>query len=341
MSIVQDLYADQFGTHIGKYSERLKWTKGTETLSQAPLLHLQSVTIASKGVSISADAIAACCERGIPIHFIDRSGDSYASLYAAGLGATVLTRRAQLEAFNDVRGCTIGLAIVEGKIINQASTLKYVAKSRKDSAPIHYEQLRETAVTIEEQTVRLDELRNKPLEALRGSLIAIEGYAANLYWGALRIVIPETYNWTARVGRGATDPVNSLLNYGYGILYGQIERAIVLAGLDPYAGFIHTDRPGKPSLVLDLIEEFRQVAVDRLVVGLVNRNFEVRQTEHGQLDDETRHTFADKVLEHLDATVRYQGKRYPIRSVIQAQARSLAAFLRDERDQYQPYKAEW
>src|SRR5690242_5913048 len=121
MTIVQDLYADQFGAHIGKYSERLKLTRGGETLVQAPLLHLESVTVASKGVSISADAIEACCERGIPIHFITSSGDSYASLYSAGLGATVLTRRAQLDAYHDERGCSISLAVVEGKILNQAS----------------------------------------------------------------------------------------------------------------------------------------------------------------------------------------------------------------------------
>ncbi|MHB8626478.1 MAG: CRISPR-associated endonuclease Cas1 [Aggregatilineales bacterium] len=341
MTIVQDLYADQFGSHIGKYSERLKLTKGGETLAQAPLLHLESVTVASKGVSISADAIAACTERGIPIHFIAHNGESYASLYSAGLGATVLTRRAQLTAYYDERGCAISLAVVEGKILNQASTLKYVAKSRKEADPERYELLREASIGVEEQTVRLNELRGRSLEELRGTLMAIEGYAANLYWDALRAVIPDIYGWTARTGRGATDPVNSLLNYGYGILYGQIEQAIVLAGLDPFAGFIHTDRPGKPSLVLDLIEEFRQVAVDRLVVGLVNRNFEVKQDQQGRLEDETRRSFAEKILEHLDATVRYQGKRYPIRSVIQMQSRAMAAYLRGETGEYAPYKAEW
>src|SRR5204862_398077 len=74
-----------------------------------------------------------------------------------------------------------------------------------------------------------------------------------------------------REGRGATDPLNAALNYGYGILYAQVERALLLAGLDPYAGFLHADRPGKPSLVLDLIEEFRQAVVDRTLIGQVNR----------------------------------------------------------------------
>ena len=81
MSIVHDLVADQFGSHLGKYSERLKLTRGKEVLAQAPLLHLESVTISSSGVSISAEAIRACVERGIPIHFLGGSGTPYASLY--------------------------------------------------------------------------------------------------------------------------------------------------------------------------------------------------------------------------------------------------------------------
>jgi CRISPR-associated protein Cas1 len=141
--------------------------------------------------------------------------------------------------------------------------------------------------------------------------------------------------------RGAADPVNSLLNYGYGILYGQVERASVLAGMDPYAGFIHTDRPGKPSLVLDLIEEFRQVAVDRLVFGLVNRHFLVKQDDKGRLSDDTRKHFAEKVVEHLEAGVRHEGKSYPLRLVIQMQARHLAAYLRGEREHYVAFKAGW
>src|SRR5690606_34118664 len=74
--IVEHLIADVFGSHLGKYSERLKVTKGKETLAQAPLLHLRSVTINSRGVSISADALEACCERGIPIFFLDSIGEN-------------------------------------------------------------------------------------------------------------------------------------------------------------------------------------------------------------------------------------------------------------------------
>jgi CRISPR-associated protein Cas1 len=184
-------------------------------------------------------------------------------------------------------------------------------------------------------------LAGETIEGVRDQLMGVEGNAARHYWEAIRTIVPEEYNWQTREGRGATDPINSLLNYGYGILYGQIERALVLAGLDPYAGFVHADRPGKPSLVLDLIEEFRQVGVDRVVFGLVNRRFNIEQDERGRMSEDTRRAFAQHILDHLESNVRYEGKKYPLRSVIQMQARQIVTFVRRERSEYVPFKASW
>lgn len=133
MSILQHLVADTFGSHIGKYSQRLKITHKGEVLSQAPLLHLEMVSVISRGVSISADALEACAERGIPVFFLDSQGTPYASLYSAGLTGTVLTRREQLRAYDDGRGVHLGLAFAYGKIQNQALTLKYLARTRKET----------------------------------------------------------------------------------------------------------------------------------------------------------------------------------------------------------------
>jgi CRISPR-associated protein Cas1 len=124
--------------------------------------------------------------------------------------------------------------------------------------------------------------------------------------------------------------VNCLLNYGYGILYGEVQNALVIAGLEPYIGLVHTDRPGKPSLTLDLIEEFRAPIVDRTVVGLVNRHYEVRMDEEGRLEREFRKNYAEHILSRLNAQGVYQKKRYQLRSIIQLQARALAAALRGE-----------
>jgi CRISPR-associated protein Cas1 len=337
--IVEHLIADTFGTHIGKHSERLIVSKGGDKLTQAPLLHLRAVWVLNRGVSISADAIEVCCERGIPICFISSRGEVYATLHAAGLGGTVLTRRAQILAYQDVRSVAFVRAITEAKIHNQAANIKYLAKTRAETAPQVAEELRLCAGEVLDMLATLDRIDGGTVDDVRGSIMGVEGSAGKRYWSAIRAVLPVEYGWPGRVGRGATDPINSLLNYGYGVLYGQVEQAIVLAGLDPFAGFLHADRPGKPSLTLDLIEEFRQVAVDRVVFGLVNRHFTVSQDAQGRLAEDVRRNLAEKVLAHLETEIRYEGKRYPIRFVLQNQARNLAAFLRGDRDSYIGYKA--
>jgi CRISPR-associated protein Cas1 len=341
MAIVETLFVETFGAFIGKHSERIIVTKGKETLVQAPLMHLKQITVASMGVSISADAIKECCERGIPIFFVDSSGDQYASVQSPGLVGTVKTRRSQFAAYHDGRGTQIAIWIAAAKINNQVATLKYMAKTRKESHPALYDAFHQAALEMLHYAEQLSELAGGTLEDVRNYLMSAEAHAAIHYWGMLRAVVPDSYGWEKRIGRGATDPVNSLLNYGYGMLRGRVEQAIVNAGLDPYAGFIHADRPGKHSLTFDLMEEFRSVAVDRKVIGLVNRNYGIKMTAQGLLEDETRKDFATQITEHLKATVRYLGERFAIEYVIQNQARRLASYLRGETEEYTAYKAEW
>jgi CRISPR-associated protein Cas1 len=347
MPIVQHLIVDQFGVHLSKHSKRLKvmrlgeGTPSERLVQQAPLLHLESVLIASRGVSLSADAVEACCERGIPIHFLSGRGQPYAALYSAGLTGTVQTRRAQLLAYDDRRSLALVLAFAEGKINNQATLLKYMAKYRKEADPDLFAALSQAADEVQAHTEQLGRLKGEKAADVREQMMGIEGRAAQRYWSAVKGVLPESYGWPGRRGRGARDPVNAALNYGYGILYGQVERAVVLAGLDPYAGFAHADRPGKPSLVLDLIEEFRAPVVDRTVFALANKRVPLEQDERGLLTQETRRTLAEKVLARLESPARYERKRHPLRAIIQMQARHVATFLRGDRSRYVPFVAQW
>ena len=347
MSIVNHLIVDDYGSFVAKHSGRLRVLRSGEgTLSErlvqeAPLLHLQSVLISGRGVALSTDAVEACVKDGIPIHFVDWRGRPYAALYAAGLTGTVMTRRAQLGAYGDQRGLALGIAFARGKIENQAGFLRYTAKYRREKDPELFTELRLCASEVRDHLEELRRITADTVEQARHQILSAEGRAAKAYWGALKALLPSEYGWPGRQGRGATDPINAALNYGYGILYGQVERALVLAGLDPYGGFIHADRPGKPSLVFDLIEEFRQVVVDRTVVGMANRNMKVKLDNKGLLDKETRRTLADKVLQRLEARERYERKRRPIRTILQSQARHLATFVRGDRDVYEPFLARW
>jgi CRISPR-associated protein Cas1 len=342
MAIITHLIVEERGAFISKHQGRLWVKKGKEVLQQAPLMHLEQVIVSGRAVSFSADAVAACAGQGIPIHFVSFNGAPYASLYSAGLTGTVQTRRAQLSAYEDRRGVCLALAIAQAKIKNQAALLRYMAKYRKETQPEVYEELRLLAMEVEDHLAALDKLAQQSrVDQLRADLLGAEGRAAQKYWQGVKQAVQVGPDWPGRQGRGAKDAVNSALNYGYGMLYGQIERAIVLAGLDPYAGFIHADRPGKPSLVLDLIEEFRQPVIDRTVFAMLNKGSAIKLDDKGRINETSRQMLIDKVLERLEKPEKYGGQKAPLRFIIQNQARHLATFVRGDRANYQGFEVKW
>ncbi|RIK19249.1 MAG: CRISPR-associated endonuclease Cas1 [Chloroflexi bacterium] len=341
MPIINHLCADDYGMKVAKTSERLDLSKDEKTLVQAPLMHLESVTVASMGVTLTTDAIAACCEHGIPIVFMDRRGDVFATLHSPKLVGTVQTRREQLLAYTDDRGSALAAEFCATKAANQAATLRYWARLRWGSNPDLAVELENFAADIESipQQIRQASAIGT-VDVIRGTLMGLEGQCAHRYWQAVGRIIPREYAWPSRETRGASDPINSLLNYGYAMLYAEAERAIMQAGLDPYAGFLHADRPGKTSLVFDLVEEFRQAVIDRVVVGLAARHYTVKQNDHGLLETETRRDFASKVGQQLDAKMRYGADRHPLRHVILSQAKAIASFVRRDSPTYDGFAAE-
>ena len=346
MARIRSLVVDGYGTLIGKQSARITVKQKGKVVSEAPVLFLDHVLILGEGVSITADAVALCAGQGIPIHYVSHTGQPYGALYTAGLGGTVKTRRAQYLAYDDDRGVALAAALAEGKVRNQAQMLKYLAKSRKERAPAAYAFLRSAANALQKVVTTLhawrEMARDRGVEAERGALLAIEGRAAQVYWDGIAQVLPPELGWPGRRGRGARDPFNAALNYGYGVLYGQVERAVLLAGLDVYAGFIHADRPGKPSLVLDLIEPFRAPVVDRAILGIVGQGVALEQDEEGWLGREIRRTIADRVIERLEeSTEPYERKRQKLRWILQSEARHIASFLRGERAEYKAFVSSW
>ena len=326
---------------MSKHQGRLRVVKEKERLAEVPLLHLEQLLISGGGVSISSDAIRACSVEGVPIHFLASDGTPHSSLYSAGLTGTVLTRRAQLRAYDDGRGLHLARAFVESKLLNQANLLRYVGKYRKESDPPLFAQLSAIATEVADSLHALASLRGDVVDELRDQIMGIEGRYAARYWGVLALLVPLELGWPGRQTQGASDPFNQALNYGYGVLYKQVEHCLVLAGLDPYAGLLHADRPGKPSLVLDLIEEFRQAVVDRTLLGQVNRGWAITRDADGRLDAETRERIVARVIERLESSEPYAGKRQPLRHIMQAQARHIATFVRGDRAAYEPFVMGW
>jgi CRISPR-associated protein Cas1 len=335
------LLVDTYGVILGKHSERLRVRRQKETVREAPLFRLRQVLVTSKGVLLSTDALRECAERGIPLHLISGHGELAATLASPVGNATVATRRAQLLAYGDERGRQYVRAAVSGKLLNQATLLKYTNKYRKAADPAAYEVVREAALEIDQLAVYAGARDAADLDTLRPALLNLEGRAGHLYWqGVAAVLAARLPDWPGRVHRGAADPFNAALNYGYAILGSQVHDALLATGLDPTAGFLHTDRPGKRSLVYDLIEEFRQAAVDRALLALVNRGGALAMDD-GLLDRSSKRRVAEAVLARLGTADVYEGKRHSLRAIIWRQAQHLATFLRRERPAYTPFVARW
>lgn len=308
---------------------------------QVALSRLRSVTICGRGVTISSDLIAALIERGIQLSFLSGRGDPVASLHSPALGATVQTRRAQLAAYETPLGLELARTFVQGKLRTQRHNLLYFAKYLKQAHAERYEAILrkcDALSNLRRQVLGLPTTGNRSPN-LRDRLMGFEGTGGRLYWEAVAVLLSGKIEFPGRATRGATDPVNAALNYGYGILYAQVFGAVVNAGLEPFAGFLHVDRPGKPSLVLDLVEEFRAPAVDRPILAWLNQGGVPQTDEHG-LDSPAKRTIADRVLSRLNTPVPFTGKRFRLRMVIQMQARALAGTLRGERN-YRPFASRW
>src|SRR5208282_6499752 len=219
-------------------------------------------------------------------------------------------------------------AVVRGKLGNQAALLRYFGKYLKTADPEAFAKLSEIAIRLIKGRNNTAKVSASNIDEAREALLAIEGSSGRNYWSGVRLLLPKEVEFDLREPRGATDPVNSALNYGYGMLYAQVWGAIMNAGLEPFAGFLHVDRPGKPSLVLDMVEEFRQPVVDRAVIAAIGKGTAI-ETQGGMLTDPSRRTVASAVLERIESEVNFRGKRYKLKSVIQIQARNLASFLRE------------
>jgi CRISP-associated protein Cas1 len=325
-----------FGLYLGKKGERVVAKKSGKICAQVPFLKLQEIIIGSRGVSFSSDLLEELCARGIRVGCVNSSGRPVALITSPMLTATVETRRQQLAAYGTARGADFCRWVVTGKLRNQEKLLRYFAKSREG----------DSRRTLEAAAQILRKLRRDALavvgssaEAVRPTLMGLEGTGGRIYWGQIGLMLPEELGFEGRRHQGPEDAVNAALNYGYGVLYAHVWGAVMNAGLEPFAGFLHVDRSGKPSLVLDLVEEFRQPVVDRAILTWLNKGGKLRLSK-GMLDGESKENVAARVLLRLNATERHRGKSHEVRSIIQMQARLAASALRGTRP-YRPFAFQW
>jgi CRISPR-associated protein Cas1 len=182
-------------------------------------------------------------------------------------------------------------------------------------------------------------VHEKGLDYLRPRLMNIEGQAAASYWSLIKLLLSKDVCFEGRERRGAVDLVNSLLNYGYGVLYSQVYQSIIFAGLNSNISFLHKEQFGKPTLVFDLIEEFRQPVVDKTILGMIRRK-EKLTMEGINLTKDSKQKIVKKIFKRLSNKIDFRGKNISLQEIVNYQARSIIKYL-EGKENYHPFIDKW
>lgn len=344
------IFLDDFGLFLGRRRNRFVVRERGKTIEELPADDVEAIVLSSKGVSMSEDALRLAIDKRIQIVHAYHSGWPYAFTIPTFLSGSVETRREQFLSYKDERGVELAKAFVVGKLTNQANLLRLLSKSRRRTQPEVADELYNLAIGIQHVVEGVEgNIRGDDIDLLRLDFMSLEAGGAKFYWSGVAKLVPKEFDFTGR-DPNKTDPLNILLNYGYGILYSEVWKAVHYAGLDPFAGFLHADRPGKPSLVLDLIEEFRQQVVDRTLFALIARKklddpnvFEKGVLEKGKpiLSKLVRQLVANGLIDRLSGEVTFEGKKLPLTNFIHRQARKIARYLRGTVRAYTPFVQGW
>ncbi len=272
---------------------------------------------------ITTDAIKLAVDNNIDIVFLDTHGDPYGRVWHPKLGSTTLIRRRQLELYESSEGLNLAKEWGLKKLDNQIELLGRLKKAREEKR----EELAGYILEIEHSREQMKRLRGT-VDARRQDMLGLEGKASRAYFEALSSIMPERYRFAGRSRNPARDEFNALLNYGYGMLYSLVEKACIIAGLDPYVGFLHTDSYNKKSLVFDIIEIFR-VHVDETVVHLFTRRmvkdefFEPLEQGMG-LSKDGKAALIESINKALEEPIEYRGRNVKTRNTIQMECHRIA-----------------
>jgi len=296
--------------------------KKEDKVFEVSVKKVQSIMITTSAY-ISTDAVKLAMDNNIDIIFLDKYGNPYSRIWHAKPGSTTLIRRRQLEIAEESYGLDLAKEWVINKFKNQINFLNKL----KNTRPNKSDKLEEWIKSLEDNLKKLGSLEGT-IEEQRGSIMGYEGSGGRVYFEAISYIMPKRFKFKGRSRQPAEDEFNCMLNYGYGVFYSLVEKACIVAGLDPYVGFIHTDNYNKKSLVFDLIENFR-IFVDEAVVYLfsqrkVKTNYFDKLHKGMTLNIEGKSVLLESLNKSLDKKVRYKGRNIKKRDIIQFECHKIA-----------------
>lgn len=337
--LLNTLYVTTQGAYLAHEGESVLVRVEHETKLRVPIHTLGSIVCFGQ-VSCSPPLLGLCGERNVTVSFLSEYGKFLARVQGPVSGNVLLRREQYRRADDEQATAEIARAVVIAKIANCRTVLLRAARERSEDAGT--KALTDAAGYL---AGTLESLREPAaLEIVRGR----EGDAARAYFGAFDHLITaqkEDFFFRERSRRPPLDNVNSLLSFFYTLLVHDVSSALEAVGLDPAVGYLHRDRPGRPGLALDLMEEFRPFLADRLALSLINRQqlrgkgFTRTETGAVLMDDETRKGVLVAYQQRKQEEIQHPflGEKMPIGLLPHVQALLLARHLRGDLDGYPPF----
>ncbi|TJX13276.1 type I-C CRISPR-associated endonuclease Cas1 [Tissierella creatinini] len=337
--LLNTLYIFSENSYLSLDGENIVIKREDENDARVPLHNLESIYVFNF-MGLSPKLMSKCTDQNIGISFLNPYGRFQARVEGKVRGNVYLRREQYRIADDENRAMNYSRNFILGKIYNS----KWIIERgiRDHSLRIDVDKAKDTSQKL---TIHLKNIRNiESSDVLRG----IEGNAAEVYFSSIDQLIlnqKETFYFIDRNRRPPRDPFNAVLSYLYTLLTYDVASALETVGLDPYVGFMHVDRPGRPSLALDLMEELRAVMVDRLAISLVNlkiineKGFEISDVGTVQMNEETRKTISKQWQEKKQEVVTHPFIKEKIQwgMVPFVQAQLLARTIRGDLEEYPPF----
>lgn len=323
------LVVDAPGAVVRRSHNHLVVGRESQRVATAPLTGLRDVTLIGR-VEVTSSAVEALLDGGIPLVWLSGTGRVRGILNAetiAGLAA----RRAQHAAWTDpARRLSTAVSFVLARLENARALGLRFTRARR-----HPGQAR-TLAAIERASAHAETATD--LDTLRGH----EGYGTRAWFRLIRTLVPADWGFVRRTRRPPTDPLSSLLSFGYSVVTARCAAAALVAGLDPACGFLHDARAGRPAIALDLMEEMRAPLVESVVLNVVRRRMiRLEDFEHGangvRITAPARRILLEQLQRRLDDRIDTDRGRRRYATVIVDQAHELTRALRDGRP-YEPLR---
>ncbi|GIV99952.1 type I-C CRISPR-associated endonuclease Cas1c [Roseiflexus sp.] len=333
------LYVTTPESYLSLDGETIVVRKDEHVSVRLPLHNLENI-VCFTYQGVSPALMGACVERNIGLTFLDPNGRFRARVSGKTRGNVLLRKKQYRMAEDRELRMPVASSFVIGKVYNSRKVLERAL--RDHAILIDVEAVRKASAALKEALTVIS--RCDSVE----TLIAVEGNAASVYFGVFDHLIlhqKDDFRFVERSRRPPRDAMNALLSFLYTLLTNEAVSALETVGLDPYVGFLHADRPGRPSLALDLMEELRPVFADRLALSLVNRRqiaakgFTRKESSGVVMNDETRKIVIGAWQERKKEEILHPflKERIPFGLIPHVQAMLLARHLRGDLDAYPPF----